>query len=136
MATMHQDRPLTAPPLDAATQPFFAAAAQGRLMIRRCTACGKPHWYPRPVCPYCMGDTVWENSTGLGHIYSVTVTRRAGPTAFAMAYVTLDEGVTMLTNIVDCDLDALHIGQRVQVCFKLAGESGDTVSIPMFTPPA
>ena len=37
----------------------------------------------------------------------------------------------MLTNIVDCDLDALRIGQRVKVCFKPA--EGDA-AIPMFTP--
>jgi uncharacterized protein len=134
MTTAYQDRPLTAPPLDAATQPFFDAAAQGRLLIRRCTTCGKPHWYPRPVCPFCMGDTAWEDASGLGHIYSLTVTRRAGPTAFAMAYVTLDEGVTMLTNIVNGDLDALRIGQRVQVCFKTAGDGAAAVAVPMFQP--
>ena len=44
-------------------------------------------------------------SPGTGTIYSVSVTRRAGPIAFAIAYVTLDEGVSMLTNIVDCDLE-------------------------------
>ena len=37
----------------------------------------------------------------------------------------------MMTNVVDCDLDALRIGQRVKVCFKPA-EDGQ--SVPMFTP--
>jgi hypothetical protein len=50
---------------------------------------------------------------------------------YAIAYVTLDEGVTMLTNIVDCDLDTLRIGQRVRVVFKPT-EGGPPV--PMFTP--
>jgi len=59
------------------------------------------------------------------------VTRRAGPIAFAMAYVTLDEGVTLLTNITNCDLDTLKIGQRVKVVFK-ATEDGNM--LPMFTP--
>ena len=61
----------------------------------------------------------------------MSVTRRAGPIAFAIAYVTLDEGVSMLTNIVDCDLDALRIGQKVRVVFKPT-EGGPPV--PMFTP--
>ncbi len=131
MTTMHQDRPLAANTIDAATETFFAGAKEGILRVRRCTACRKLHWYPRPVCPFCMGDTNWEDAKGTGTIYSVSVTRRAGPLPYAIAYVTLDEGVTMLTNIVDCDLDALRIGQRVKVCFKPV--DGDGV-VPMFTP--
>ena len=131
MTTMHQDRPLPANLIDAATAPFFAAAQQGVLRLRRCTACQKPHWYPRPVCPFCLGDTEWEDVSGLGTVYSVTVTRRAGPIPYALAYVALDEGVTMLSNIVDCDLDTVHIGQRVKVCFKPADGGG---VVAMFTP--
>ena len=100
-------------------------------MPRRCKSCGKLHWYPRPVCPFCQGDTEWSSLSGLGTIYSVTVTRKAGPIPYALAYVTLDEGVTMLTNIVDCDLDQVKIGHRVQVVFKPA-EGG--AMIPMFRP--
>jgi uncharacterized OB-fold protein len=64
-------------------------------------------------------------------LHSVSVTRRASPTPYAIAYVRLDEGVTMLSNIVDCDLDALRIGDRVKVCFKPA--DGENV-VPMFRP--
>ena len=131
MTTLHQDRPLPANLIDPATAPFFAAALQGVLRLRRCTACQKPHWYPRPVCPFCLGDTEWEDASGLGTVYSVTVTRRAGPIPYALAYVALDEGVTMLSNIVDCDLDSVHIGQRVKVCFKPADGGG---VVAMFTP--
>jgi uncharacterized OB-fold protein len=131
MTTMSQDRPLPANAIDPATEPFFAAARNGVLRIRRCGTCHKPHWYPRPLCPFCLGDTDWVDAQGTGSIYSVSVTRRAGPIAYAIAYVTLDEGVSMLTNIVDCDLDALRIGQRVQVCFKPADGGG---VVPMFTP--
>ncbi|MGE0333256.1 MAG: Zn-ribbon domain-containing OB-fold protein [Ramlibacter sp.] len=133
MSTPHQDRPLPAPIVDAATEAWWSAAREGVLRVRRCTACQKIHWYPRPVCPFCTGDTAWEDSSGRGEIYSVSVTRRAGPIPYAIAYVKLDEGVTVLTNIVDCDLDTLRIGQRVKVCFK---KSEDGTSIPMFTPAA
>ncbi|MFS2098863.1 Zn-ribbon domain-containing OB-fold protein [Variovorax sp. Varisp85] len=131
MTTMSQDRPLGAPIVDAATEPYWNAAKEGVLRIKRCTACTKIHWYPRALCPYCLGDTEWEDASGLGTIYSVSVTRRAGPIAYAIAYVTLDEGVTMLTNIVDCDLDALRIGDKVKLSFKPA-EGG--YAVPMFTP--
>ena len=131
MSTPYQDRTLAAPLIDPATEPYFSAARQGVLKLRRCTACHKPHWYPRPVCPYCQGDTEWVDAAGTGTIYSVSVTRRAGPVAYALAYVRLDEGVTLLTNIVDCDLDSLAIGQRVTVCFKPSDGDG---AIPMFRP--
>jgi uncharacterized OB-fold protein len=129
MSTMYQDRPLGSAIVDAATQPFWEAAKQGVLKFRRCTACRKAIWYPRAVCPSCFGDTEWEASEGVGEIYSLTVTRRAGPIAFAMAYVRLDEGFTMLTNIADCDLDALRIGQRVKVVFKRDGERRDAADV-------
>jgi uncharacterized OB-fold protein len=130
MTTMHQDRPLAAVISDAATEPYWSAARDGVLKIKRCTACAKPHFYPRPLCPFCLGDTEWVAASGLGTIYSVTVVRRAGPIPYALAYVALDDGVTMLTNIVDCDLDSLRIGQRVKVCFKPV----DGGTLPMFTP--
>ena len=131
MSTPYVERPLAAPLVDAATEAYWAAADTGRLSTRRCQACGKLHWYPRPVCPFCQGDTDWVTLSGQGEIYSVSVTRKAGPIPYAIAYVALDEGVTMLSNIVDCDLDRLAIGQRVQVCFKPA-EDGRMV--PMFRP--
>jgi uncharacterized protein len=59
------------------------------------------------------------------------VSRRAGPIAYCIAFVTLDEGVTMMTNIVGCDLDAVRIGQPVRVVFRKT-EGG--VSMPMFAP--
>ena len=131
MTTPSTDRPLAAPQVDAATEHFWASAKQGLLVTRVCTACGKPHWYPRALCPFCLGETEWRALSGRGTIYSVSVTRRAGPTPYAIAYVALEEGVTMLTNIVDCDLDSLKIGQPVAVTFKPA-EGG--AMVPMFRP--
>ncbi|MGE0100222.1 MAG: Zn-ribbon domain-containing OB-fold protein [Hydrogenophaga sp.] len=128
---MYQERPVGNLIMDAATGPYWDAAKTGVLKIKRCTACGKVHFYPRALCPFCLSDTEWIDASGLGTIYSVTVTRRAGPIPYALAYVQLDEGVSMLTNIVDCDLDSLRIGDRVKVCFKAAdGEN----RVPMFTP--
>ena len=72
----------------------------------------------------------WITSSGRGTIYSYSVMRRV-PVPYAIAYVTLEEGVTMMTNIVDCDLDAIRIGQRVKVVFKPT-DGGPPV--PMFTP--
>jgi len=113
------------------TQAFWDAARQGRLLLRRCRACGEVHFYPRTICPFCFSDdTEWLESKGAGMIYSYSVMRR-GAAPFALAYVTLDEGPTMMTNIVDCDFDALRIGQRVGVTFR---PSDTDYSVPVFTP--
>ena len=68
---------------------------------------------------------------GTGEIYSYSVSRRAGPVVYCIAYVKMEEGVSMLTNIVDCDLDTVKIGQKVKVTFKNT-EGG--VAMPVFTP--
>jgi uncharacterized OB-fold protein len=71
------------------------------------------------------------DAKGTGEIYTFSVTRRGGGAPYCIAYVKLHEGPTMLTNIVDTDLDALRIGQTVKVVF--ARSEGGT-AIPMFTP--
>ncbi|MDB5819562.1 MAG: DNA-binding protein [Rhizobacter sp.] len=131
MTTMSQDRPLPAPIVNAETETFWKAAAEGKLLLKRSKADGRVHWYPRALCPYTLADTEWFEASGRGTIYSVSVTRRAGPIPFAIAYVTVDEGVTLLTNIVDCDLDSLRIGDAVKVVFKPADGGA---MVPMFTP--
>jgi uncharacterized OB-fold protein len=131
MTTLAQDRKLAAPVVEPGTEAFWNATAEGKLLIKRCEACSRLHWYPRALCPHCLSDrTAWVQSSGHGTIHSFSVTRRPGP-AYAIAYVTLDDGVTMLTNIVDCDLDAIRIGDRVQVVFKPTEGGG---AVPMFKP--
>jgi hypothetical protein len=126
-----QLRPIPAPRPGPETRRYWDAARQGRLLIKRCRSCGEPHFYPRPTCPFCFGDdTEWVTAAGTGTIYSFSIMRRA-PVSYAMAYVTLDEGPVMMTNIVDCDFETIRIGQRVRVVFK-PSEGGPPV--PMFTP--
>jgi uncharacterized OB-fold protein len=125
------ERSIPAPVPNPENQEFFTAAAEGRLLIKRCQDCGKPHWYPRALCPFCFSDrTEWEAASGEATIYACSTMRRANP-PFTLAYVTLREGPVMMTNIVDCDPSALTIGQPVRVIFKPT-EGGPPV--PMFTP--
>ena len=126
-----QERKIPAPESNPETKPFWDAAAEGRLLIKKCVTCGQVHFYPRAICPFCGSDkTEWVNASGRGTVYSYSVMRRV-PIPYALAYVTLEEGVTMVTNIVDGDLDAIRIGQRVTVAFK-PSEGGPPV--PMFRP--
>ena len=51
------DRKLAAPPqINPETKPFWDAAAQGRLLVKKCQACGQSHHYPRALCPFCFSD--------------------------------------------------------------------------------
>jgi len=128
---MSPARTIPAPPVNAEIKPFFDAAAAGKLLYKRCAACGEAHYYPRANCPFCGSDrTEWKDASGQGTIYSWSVLRRV-PAPYAIAYVTLAEGPTMMTNIVDCDLDRIRIGQKVKVVFKPT-DGGPPV--PMFTP--
>jgi uncharacterized OB-fold protein len=121
---------IPAPPVSAETRPFWDAAAEGRLLLKRCTACGQVHHYPRSICPFCGSDrTEWTTASGRGRVYSYSVMRRV-PVPYAIAYVTLEEGVTVMTNLVDVSVDAIRIGQDVRVVFK-PSEGGPPV--PMFT---
>jgi uncharacterized protein len=99
--------------------------------VRHCTGCGEKHHYPRNICPFCFSDrTEWTEASGKGTLYSFSVMRRAAE-PYVMAYVTLAEGPTMMTNIVDCDFDQLKVGQAVKVVF-VPSEGG--APVPMFTP--
>jgi uncharacterized protein len=126
-----QKRAIPPPVITAETRPYWEGAAAGQLLIKHCTACGEFHHYPRSICPFCGSDrTEWRQASGRGTVYSFSVMRRAAE-PYAIAYVTLEEGVTLMTNIVDCDLDQIRIGQAVRVVFK-PSDSGPPV--PMFAP--
>jgi uncharacterized protein len=110
---------------------WFEATRAGRLLIRACEACGEVHFPPRPLCPHCFSDrTDFRQCSGFGTIYSFSVLRRV-ETPYCIAYVTLDEGPTMLSNIVDCPLEQIAIGQRVRVVFR---DSVNGHAVPMFAP--
>ncbi|MCC7081191.1 MAG: Zn-ribbon domain-containing OB-fold protein [Burkholderiales bacterium] len=132
MATPYQDRKLPDPVLNVGDAHYFEAAGQGKLLLKKCKDCNEVHHFPRGICPFCFSTRVdWVEAKGTGTIYTYSVTRRAGPIAYCIAYVTLDEGISVLTNIVDCDLDTVKIGQKVKLTFKKT-ENG--TAMPMFAP--
>jgi uncharacterized OB-fold protein len=112
------------------TRTFWEAAADGRLLVPKCNACGRFHWYPRRICPHCASSAIeMQDAKGSGEVYSYSIMRRA-KVPYAIAYVRLSEGTTMMTNIVDCDLDDIRVGMPVKLVFK---ESPEGYPLPMFT---
>jgi uncharacterized protein len=110
------------------TEAFWNCAKEGTLLIGTCPSCHQDHYYPRAVCPFCSCKTEMKVASGRGQIYSFSVMRRV-PIPYVIAFVTLEEGVTMMTNITDCSIDAVAIGKKVEAVFKPV-ESGQIV--PMF----
>jgi len=111
-------------------RPYWEAANQGTLLAGRCRACARWHFYPRPHCPFCFADKVeWLPCSGRGTVYSHSILRRVA-VPYCLAYVTLEEGPCMMTNIVDCALDDIRIGAPVRLVFHASARGQQ---VPMFT---
>lgn len=126
------------PTPDAETQPFWDGARESRLLIRRCNSCGEAHFYPRPFCPRCWSDdVVWEEASGRATLYTWSVVYRNDLPPFGervpyvAAVVDLAEGPRMLTNVVDCEFDALVVDMDLEVGYR---PISDEVTIPVFHP--
>lgn len=126
--------PAKAPTVNVETQRFWDATADGRIELPRCDDCGLVIWYPRAICPDCQSTALtWETMAGTGTVYSYTIARSGvgrrwrEHLPFVVAYVRLDEGPTMLTNVVDCDPEAVTIGLPVAAVFDDTGEGSALV---------
>ena len=131
------------PVVDDASRPFFEGALEGRLMLRRCRACGTFMWPVggirtplRPRCVECFsGDLEWAPATGRGTLYSFALMHQVYHPAFAaevpynVAQIDLEEGVRMLSTVVDCPNDELRIGMPVEVVFERVTEE---IALPKF----
>ncbi|WEB42040.1 OB-fold domain-containing protein [Streptomyces yunnanensis] len=115
------------PEVDAFTRPYWAAAAEGRLLLRRCRAegCGAAHHYPREFCPRCWSeDVVWEPATGRATLYTWSVVHRndlppfGDRVPYVAAVVELAEGPRMMTEVTDCAESDLRIGMPLAVHFR------------------
>ena len=115
--------PSADPRPDLDTREFWEATREGRLLLRRCRDCATVIWYPRPICPKCRGgDTEWFEASGRGSVYSYTLVHRSsGPwreaVPYFVAYVELEEGPRVLTNLVDTDPARVEIGMPVVLRF-------------------
>jgi len=127
-------RPL--PRATEATEGYWRAAAEGRLVVQTCRACGHRQFYPRTLCLRCESDQVdWADVSGFGAVYTFTINHRA-PNAFmkarlpyAVAIIELDEGVRLMANILNTAPERIAIGKRVRVVFEKAS---DEVTLPQF----
>jgi uncharacterized OB-fold protein len=126
---MEPTLPLPVPQPNADSLPYWNAARERKLLIRKCNACNELHFMPRHLCPHCWSDRLeWVEARGTGTVHSFTVMRRAshpafGPlTPYVVALIELDEGPRMVTNVLGDDALSVQIGDRVEVTFETRGE--------------
>ena len=121
------------------TAPFWAATKEQRLTYQKCDDCGAVIWHPRAHCTACLGRALsWHISAGRGAVYSYSVIRQSyhpffrGKIPFAIAWIDLDEGPRILSNltgVADPTRD-VKIGMRVAVEW----EPHEELAIPLFKP--
>jgi len=130
------DKPL--PYVHEETKPFWDGIKRHELWLQRCQDCGKFRFYPRSICPYCFSyNTEWTKVSGRAKLYSFTVSHRPASPAFQqdvpynVVIVELEEGVRMMTNIVECRNEDLRIDMPVEVAFD---DVTPEITLPKFRP--
>jgi|ERR1700733_6623941 len=120
------------------TAPYWRGAAEGKLRIQQCNACGRYYFYPRPTCPNCRGrEATWRAVSGRARLSSYVINQRPLPpfdpaVPLVVALVELEEGPLMMTNIVGVEPvpSALELGMDLSVRFVARGDQ----KLPVFAP--
>ncbi len=123
MATDYK-KPLPRPINPELTRPFWEAAKRHELVMPRCKTCDHVYFYPRSECPHCLSsDQEWVKVSGRGRLHSFTIIRQPANAAFTSdvpyvyAVVQLAEGPRMISNIVECDLEALRVDMPLEAVY-------------------
>lgn len=129
--------PRPVPEVNTETEAYWSAAADERLLLCECKECGLVYYYPRALCPDCFSDAITHrDAEGTGEVYSYSHTEKMegwpdSKLPVIVAYVELDEGPRMMTNIVGCDPDEISVGAPVEVRFEQVED--EDIAVPVFT---
>ena len=122
-----------------ATRPFWDGCREGVLRLPWCRACARPHFFPRGLCPHCLGtDLEWRAASGRGRVWSHSTVRLSfwgkafdDSLPYVVAMVELEEGVRILSNVVDCRPEDVTIGMAVSVTYDTVTSE---TTLPRFRP--
>lgn len=120
--------PVPAPVVTTTTKAFWDATAEGRFVLQRCDSCATVIWFPKNHCPECAGTSLGTfDCSGRGTVYSFTIIRKVGnaykeAVPFVVAYVELEEGPRVMTNIVGCEPEQVRVGMPVTMVFHDTGQ--------------
>ena len=115
---------------------FYDWCRQHELRFQRCTACGAWRHVPREMCAACGAwEWEWARSGGRGSLFTWTVAARAMHPAFqadvphVSVVVEMEEGVRLVSEVIDCPPDELEVGMPVEVVFD---DATPEVTLPKF----
>jgi uncharacterized OB-fold protein len=115
---------LPVPVADDESAPFYAGAREGKLLLQRCTSCGRWRLAGRERCVDCWSeDFEWSQASGRGTLYTFGIMHQQYHPAFAdvipynYAIVELEEGPRLVTNIIDCQSEDLLVDLPVTAVF-------------------
>jgi len=128
------EEPVPAPPLVWENAGFWEGAKSHQLLFQRCKECGTWVHPPRPACPKCRSfEKEWSPSSGKGVVHSFVTYRESPHPAFKAPYsvvlVEMEEGVRLISNMVDTAPDDISIGMTVEVVFDDIAEG---LTLPKF----
>jgi len=113
------------PPMSPAGEPFWEATREQRLVLPWCLDCGQPHWFPRDACPHCLSGAIeWRPASGRGVVYAVSIMPKpampmlADRVPYVVALVELDEGVRVMTNVVDIEPEHAVVDLEVAAAWE------------------
>ena len=129
---------MPSPMADNITLPWWQHAAEHRLVVQRCTACGATRIPPSPVCATCRSEeSEWQEVTGRGEVYTFTAVHRAIapdqplPTVIAVISLEGSGGLRIMSNLVDVDPEKIEIGMPVEVVWE---DMSEDLAVPRFRP--
>ena len=129
---------MPSPMADNITLPWWQHAAEHRLVVQRCTACGATRIPPSPVCATCRSEeSEWQEVTGRGEVYTFTAVHRAIapdqplPTVIAVISLEGSGGLRIMSNLVDVDPEKIEIGMPVEVVWE---DMIEDLAVPRFRP--
>ena len=108
------------------------------LIGNKCGSCERAFFPPREACPYCRRKSLGKMENikfcGKGEIVTYTIIH-VGPESFEkqvpypVAIIKLEEGSQITAQIVDCNIDEIKIGMKVESVFRRIQEDGYTGAI-------
>jgi uncharacterized OB-fold protein len=114
---------------DEASQPFFDAAKEGKLLLKHCSACDRYMTYSAEFCDACLNQSLdWKQASGKGTIYSFVVMHQvlhpgfAGEVPYNVIVVETAEGPRLQSNLLGSPDSEITVGMPVEVTFAEAGE--------------
>lgn len=124
-----------APRVSADTKAFWEGCKEHKLLIQKCTDCGKTRWPAAYLCPHCLSEQAELAEMGPeATVHSFVVFRKPFHPSleetlpYIVATVDLDEDVRIVSNIVGCEPGDVHCGDKVE----LAWADGETYTRPVF----